>query len=109
MVPVVHGIDAIYSRNTWNVLKKLVDIVREQTSWTVVKSLFPTNGRSQALGNKASMSERVNASRMVQDLPGKSLPGSTSLIDSGIRSSVKGVDHFWNSDIEWELKARRGD
>lgn len=92
MVPVIHETAAVYRRTTWNVLKKLIDIVREQTSWTVLRSMFPTNGRSQAPGNKPSMSESVNASRMVQDLPGKSLPGSNSWIDSGIRNSMKGAD-----------------
>lgn len=92
MVFVIHGLDAIDGRSTRKVLKQLIDIVREQSSRTVVKSLFTTNGMSQSLGDKMSMSERVDASRMVQDRPGRSLPGADSLSDLDIRNSAKGVD-----------------
>lgn len=92
MVLVIHGLDAIDGRTTRKVLRQLIDIVREQSCRTVVKSLFTTNGMSQTLGDKTFMSERVDASRMVQDRPGRSLPGAGSLSDLDIRNSAKG-DH----------------
>lgn len=90
MMLVIHGLDDIDGRTTRKVLKQLIDIVREQSSRTVVKSLFTTNGMSQSLGDKTSMRERVDESRMVQDRPERSLPGAGSLSDLNIRSLEKG-------------------
>ncbi|KAG8158199.1 hypothetical protein KVR01_011960 [Diaporthe batatas] len=87
MVIVIHGLDAVDGRATRKVLTQLIDIIREQSSRTVVKSLFTTNGMSQSLGGGISRRERVDASRMVQDRPRRSLPGAGSLSDLGIPSS----------------------
>lgn len=92
MVLIIHGLDAIDGRTTRKVLRQLINIVREQSCRTVVKSLFTTKGMSQSLGDKTSMSERVDASRMVQDHPGRSLAGAGSLSDLDSRNSAKGDD-----------------
>lgn len=92
MVLVIHGLDAVDGRTTRKVLKQLIDMIREQSSRTVVKCLFTTNGMSLSLGDKTSMRERVDASRMMQDRPWRSLPGAASLSDLNIRASEKGDD-----------------
>lgn len=83
MVLSLYGLDSIDRQSTRKVLKQLINIVRVQRSRATDKSLFATNGMAQSLEVKASEGEPVDASRMVQDRPSESLPGTDSLERSG--------------------------
>ena len=79
IVFVISGLEAVDDRATRPVLKDLVDIIRDHSSKTVVKTLFVTNGMSQTLGSKTTTGERVDASRLAQSRPGRPLRGGSSL------------------------------
>lgn len=79
LVLVIHGLEALEGRRTQSIISQLVDIIREQSSLTVVKAFFSTNGMSQVLGNKMTGTERINAVRMGQAGPSRSLPGGSYL------------------------------
>lgn len=66
LVLVIHGLDRLEGRTTRDTLGQLLDIIREQSSTTVVKAFFSTDGFSRVLGDKTVYSERVDASRMGQ-------------------------------------------
>ncbi|KUI55017.1 hypothetical protein VP1G_02340 [Cytospora mali] len=87
LVIVIHGLEALDTRLTATILGQLVDIIREQSAETVVKAFFSTNGMSRVLGSKINIMERVDASRMGLDRPGRPLRGASSFKDIGMGGS----------------------
>lgn len=79
MVIVINGLEVLDDKETRKVLKELIDIIRDQGSKTTLKTIFLTNGMSQALGMKAIGAERVDASRFAVDRPTRPLRGGSSL------------------------------
>lgn len=79
IVFVFNGIEAVDDSKTCGILKNLIQIIRDHSSKAVVKTLFITNGMSQALGQRTTYDERVDASRPGYDRPGRPPRGGSSL------------------------------
>ncbi|KUI68926.1 hypothetical protein VM1G_04638 [Cytospora mali] len=87
LVIVIHGLEVLESRLSTTILGQLVDIIRQQSAERVVKAFFSTNGMSRVLGSKTNRMERVDASRMGLDHPGRPLRGASSFNDIGMGGS----------------------
>ncbi|KAB5582312.1 hypothetical protein GE09DRAFT_263460 [Coniochaeta sp. 2T2.1] len=77
---VIDGIQAFDTKELRPHIRRLVDILRDQGTRTVVKAMFTTDGMSRALAKKIKLRERVNASEMEnQERPGSPSKGYSSL------------------------------
>jgi hypothetical protein len=84
IVCIVDGIQAFECRETRKHMQRLVDILRDRGSETVVKALFTTDGMSHALAAKLNgRGERVIVSEMI---PGRPSRGGSTLNDLASRS-----------------------
>ncbi|KAB5586252.1 hypothetical protein GE09DRAFT_1235505 [Coniochaeta sp. 2T2.1] len=85
---VIDGVQAFDTKELRPHIRRLVDILRDQGTRTVVKVIFTTDGMSRALAKKIKLRERVNASEMDnQERPGSPSKGYSSL---SVMSSPRG-------------------
>lgn len=79
LVIVLHGLEDIEGKETRSLLRDFIGVIREQSSQTVIKVLFTTNGMSHVLGENTELHEQADATRMAQETSRRLLRGSSSL------------------------------
>ncbi|KAI1504178.1 hypothetical protein F5X99DRAFT_372746 [Biscogniauxia marginata] len=72
---VLDGIQLAETGSTMEYIQELITILRDEDNQRVMKVLLTTDGNSLSLAKSMRVTERVDASRMAQNMPGQPMPG----------------------------------